>query len=168
MQQQHNAENLVQLGKSGDWTLVTLTLTEEQCRALKELTGQDLDRLQLSVEDVEDLASVLGDVAKVRPIGSSRKLTHREYIIDRSQRIASLFEELRGSEELHRRFLADPAGEANRFGVALTDEEVFGVKVSAGVDLENLMERLILNPVAFFDANCSCAILGTSKLNVLG
>ena len=90
--------------------------------------------------------------------GAGGRLSHRDYVIDRAGRIAELFDELRQSDSLREKFFDEPAVVAANFDVHLSDEEVFAIRSMQSVDLGNLRERLVINPVAFFDANCSCAM----------
>ncbi len=87
-----------------------------------------------------------------------KELSHREYVLDRAKRIQEMFEELEGTKGLKEWFLDDPNQVAERYDVRLSDEEVFAIKSMREVDLPSLRERLAINPVAFFDANCSCAM----------
>jgi hypothetical protein len=96
-----------------------------------------------------------------------RKFSHREYVLDRAQRIHRMFEELEGAKDRQEEFLDEPLRVASQFDVKLSDEEAFAIKALRGADLDSLKERLVVNPVAFFDANCSCAMsdLGLIKSN---
>jgi hypothetical protein len=82
-------------------------------------------------------------------------MTHREYVVDRSQRIADMARTLHESEGREQEFFDDPIRVAREFGVNLTSEEVFGIRLLRGVSLIALAGKL--KPVAFFNNNCGCA-----------
>jgi hypothetical protein len=86
------------------------------------------------------------------------RTSHREYVLDRAARIAEMFEEIRQSDGLREKFFADPDVVASNYNIHLSDEEVFAIRSMQGADLGNVRERLSIGPVAFFDANCSCAM----------
>lgn len=69
-----------------------------------------------------------------------------------------MFQELGESPETRDQFFQDPGSVANRFQVTLSPEETFAIKSMREVNLSAIRERLIINPVAFFDANCGCAM----------
>lgn len=90
---------------------------------------------------------------------SQRKtLSHREYVLDRAKRVQQMFEEIADSDELRESFFKEPDAVARRFDVALRREESFAIKAMAEADLAGLRERLVMSPIAIFDANCGCAV----------
>lgn len=98
--------------------------------------------------------------------GRGHALSHREYVLDRAKRIQQMFEELDGTKGLKEKFLDDPSQVAESYDVTLSDEEVFAIKALREVDLPSLRERLVINPVAFFDANCSCAMSDMGLISI--
>lgn len=93
------------------------------------------------------------DANKKRPTTS-----HRDYVLDRASRLKSMFGDLEDSEGLREKFHEDPEVVGARYGITLSDEEVFAIKSVRPSSLANLRERLSINPVGLFDANCSCAL----------
>ena len=91
----------------------------------------------------------------------SGQVSHKAYIIERAKRLDTLFKELGTSDTLCGQFFADPQRVGAQYGLTFSDEEMFGIQAMRGVELANLKERLTINPVAFFDANCSCSVLGS-------
>jgi hypothetical protein len=92
--------------------------------------------------------------------GRSKGPSHRDYVLERARRIAEMFSDLKESDSLRDKFHEEPDVVGARYGVSFTDEEVFGIRAMKSIALANLQERLSINPVAVFDANCSCAIFG--------
>jgi hypothetical protein len=89
---------------------------------------------------------------------SGRALSHREYVLDRASRIQRMFQSLGESQESRDQFFQDPDSVAKSFQVTLSPEETFAIKSMREVSLSAIQERLVINPVAFFDANCGCSI----------
>jgi hypothetical protein len=88
--------------------------------------------------------------------GREKKSTHREYLVDRNDRLQSMVRDLEDSPEKKERFLADPLTVAKAYGVSLSKEEVFGIRFLNGISVASIVAGLRKPGVAFFDNNCGC------------
>ena len=93
------------------------------------------------------------------------RLSHREYVIDRTTRMNRLFSKLQADPQYRSDFYNDPCAVCVTYEITLSDEEVFLIRSLRHVDLENLKERLVLGPVANYDANCQC---GAAPIDPIG
>ncbi|MFD0599372.1 hypothetical protein ACFQZ4_49510 [Catellatospora coxensis] len=84
--------------------------------------------------------------------------SHKEYVIARAERLHGLFTSMGTQNELMQRFREDPATVAAEHGIRLTDEEAFAIKSLETFEPADIYERLTIGSVAFFDANCGCAM----------
>ena len=90
-----------------------------------------------------------------------RHIAHRDFVIDRGTRVSKMIRKLKKSPQMKKKFYRDPDSVAESFGINLSDEEIHIIKlVKDTVDLDNIGERLQLEAVGFFDANCKCSMPG--------
>ncbi|MBB3610891.1 hypothetical protein [Rhizobium sp. BK602] len=86
--------------------------------------------------------------------------THKDFVLDRAQRIDKLFQKIEGDATQREAFFKEPQALGQKFGVTFSHEEAFAITSMKNVGLSNLRERLVLSQVAFFDGNCGCALFG--------